>query len=65
MANKQWIVEVHDTALTQGNRYVKATYAVATSTGYAGILAVADLARTGPASDNDVASVTSITVKAS
>jgi hypothetical protein len=60
--NKQWIVEVHDTALTQGNRYVKADIAVTTATGYFSLLGVADLARRGPASDNDLSTVASITV---
>lgn len=62
--NAQWIVEVHDTALTAGYRYLRGLVKQETATGYVGCVAIADLARYGPASDDDVASVTSITVKA-
>ena len=56
--DKQWVYEVNDTKLTQGHRYVAATLAVTTATGYFDMIAIASLSRVGPASDGDLASVT-------
>lgn len=60
--NDQYIYEVHDTKLSATYRYIRAKLLQDTATGLHGLIAIADQARYHPASDNDHADVTSITV---